>query len=177
MGYPVITRLGINQFWYKHWYSDNNKAVNIQQDKIFTDLILMYLNYGLTYYNNIFFHEYFFSKHSKKDRLLNLTHKNKYYRRYFYTNTLLTIEHTYLLRKHSGEYFPMRMWHIKYNNWLVITFNCFKPLKKKKSRKIISKEASSVSSFSNYHTTSLNRFKILYLYLKFRYAKVSNYFF
>ena len=35
MGYPVITRLGINQMWYKYWYSDKAYATNIIQDNFY----------------------------------------------------------------------------------------------------------------------------------------------
>ena len=35
MGYPVITRLGINQFWYKNWYTDSDFMLNFKQDLIF----------------------------------------------------------------------------------------------------------------------------------------------
>ena len=58
MGNPVITRLGINQFWYKHWYSDTTTSQNIKQDDSFEKLINIYLNYGLSFNTNPFIHEY-----------------------------------------------------------------------------------------------------------------------
>jgi hypothetical protein len=58
MGYPVVTRIGINQFWYHHWYSDVNYSSNLKQDNLFDKLVYMYLRYGLTLQNNPFFHEY-----------------------------------------------------------------------------------------------------------------------
>ena len=170
MGYPVITRLGLNQFWYKHWYSDKNKNENIQQDKIFTDLINLYLNYGLTYQNNIFFHEYFFSKSYKNQRLFNLKYNLKYFRHFSYFNEVVGIEHSFFIRNHLGEYFSMRKWHIKYNNWVIIIFNCFRPLKMKEKslNNLKKKEVSAVASGFKYNSFFLNRFKLLYIYIKRR---------
>ena len=50
MGYPVVTRIGLSQFWYKHWQPDltQNSKENIQQDVLFETLIEAYLNYGFT---------------------------------------------------------------------------------------------------------------------------------
>ena len=65
MGYPVVTRLGINQFWYKHWYTDSVYKQYVQQDLIFERFIMLYVNYGTTFKNNVFVHEYWYSKPSK----------------------------------------------------------------------------------------------------------------
>jgi len=170
MGYPVVTRLGVNQFWIKHWYSDTNAQENMQQDRIFEKLLLLYLNYGLSYPTNIFFHEYYFSKAHRRPGFSNAEQKNKYFRSFFYSNSLLTIEHSYLIRNRAGEYFPMRLWHVKYNSWVILAFNCFRPLKQKQSRnKFLRKRdangvAASLSKVSC--TAALKRFKILYLYTR-----------
>ena len=115
MGHPVITRLGINQFWYKHWYSDSSKQMNIKQDDAFSLLLNLYLNYGLTFKTNPFIHEYWYKKFSKKIRINEQEKKNtKFFRRFFYTNDNLSIEHSYLVRHRTAEYFPMRHWVMKY---------------------------------------------------------------
>jgi len=169
MGYPVITRLGLNQFWYRHWYSDVKFKENLNQDKIFTTLIKFYLNYGLMFSNNIFFNEYFFNNKLKNIRLSNLVSNRKFFRKYYFTNSLLGIEHSYFLRYKTGEYFPFRMWVIKYNKWIIINFNCFKPVKtKKKSNTLIKKEFSSVNPnlFDEFKKDKFIRYKILFLHLK-----------
>ena len=85
MGYPVLTRLGLNQFWYKNWYSDINFKSNFKQDKIFINLVKFYLTYGLTFISNIFFNEYFFTKNSKNIRLRTLITNNKFFRKFFFS--------------------------------------------------------------------------------------------
>jgi hypothetical protein len=173
MGYPVITRVGINQFWYKHWYSDLNRVENIKQDKIFEELLLLYLNYGISFRNNVFFHEYFFTKSSKPVRLENISHNFKYYRSFSYSNTALTIEHSFLLRIRAGEYFPLRLWHIKYNGWVLLFFNCFRPFKSKLKTfdNGVSREVSALATETSYAKRTLRRFKVLYLYMKRRFSK------
>lgn len=169
MGYPVVTRLGLNQFWYKHWYSDLNFKENLKQDRSFVSLLKFYLNYGLMFSTNIFFHEYFFNRNLKNIRLSNISTNMKFFRKFYFSNSLLGIEHSYFLRYKTGEYFPLRIWLIKYSNWIILNFNCFKPIKSKgKFKKSINKEFSAISpNFSmNYANVSFKRYKILYLFLK-----------
>lgn len=175
MGYPVLTRLGLNQFWYKNWYSDINFKSNFKQDKIFINLVKFYLTYGLTFISNIFFNEYFFTKNSKNIRLRTLITNNKFFRKFFFSNTVLGIEHSYFLRYRTGEYFPFRIWIIKYANWIIINFNCYKPIKKKLKSKIsIKKEYSSINPtlFQSNSKSQLVRYKLLSIFFK-RYLKTS----
>ena len=170
MGYPVVTRLGVNQFWIKHWYSDCNAQENMQHDKLFEKLLLLYLNYGLSYPTNIFFHDYYFSKAYRRPGFSNSEQQSKYFRRFFYSNSVLTIQHSYLIRNRAGEYFPMRLWHVKYNNWVILAFNCFRPLKQKHSERRSFKEHDAngvaVSLSPTPSDLRLRRFKILYLYTR-----------
>jgi hypothetical protein len=178
MGYPVITRLGISQFWYKNWYTDSNYMLSSKQDALFQILLKSYLSYGLTFPSNIFFNTYFFSKsirHFKENFFL----KNlKFYRRFFFSNVTLGIEHSYFLRYRTGEYFPLRLWMLRYSKWIIIFFNCFKPIKKKpKKRYRVIKEAHAVSTDLRYtHLNSrFNRFKLVYIFLKQQYFKNNRY--
>ena len=83
--------------------------MNFKQDLIFTHLFKMYLNYGLTFSNTLFMHEHFFNYKYKNIRL-NLLLKNlRYFRRFYFSNYNLGIEHSYFLRYKTGEYFPLRL--------------------------------------------------------------------
>ena len=149
----------------------------MKQDNIFEEMLIMYLNYALTFTNNVFFHDYFFSKKSKNIRLEPLKYALKHYRSFYYSNDILTIEHSFLIRISAGEYFPMRLWKIKYNGWILLLFNCFKPFKLKKFIRKGSEagEVSSVGTNLKYGKVHLTRFKILYLYLRSFYNQVLNY--
>ena len=65
----------------------------------------MYLNYGITFINNLYVHEYFFSKNYKTNRKSNIIDNLKFYRRFFFSNRILSIEHSYFLRYKTGEFF------------------------------------------------------------------------
>ena len=171
MGYPVVTRLGLNQFWYKHWYSNSNKNYffNCKQDFIFIKLFKMYLSYGLTFSNSIFFHEFFYSSKLRYLRTSVNIANLKYFRRFYFSNDNLGIEHSYLLRYKTGEYFPLRLWIIKYSNWIIICFNCFKPIKGRDNKKsLMKKEHYSLSPDLNLNKSALkfNRFKLIFIFFK-----------
>ena len=141
MGNPVITRLGINQFWYKHWYSDHKYNQSVKEDILITQFTKFYLNHGIIRDSNPFVHEYWYRKTYKKIRYHDQTYQNlKAFRRYFYTNERLGIEHSYFIRHKTGEYFPMRIWVMRYGGWLFISLHWFKPLKSKRTRSFILKK-------------------------------------
>lgn len=149
MGHPVITRLGVNQFWYKHWYSDSSTQLNLKQDDALSTLLDLYLNYGLTFKSNPFIHEYWYKKFSKKIRTHEQEKKNtKFFRRFYYTNSNLSIEHSYLIRHKTGEYFPMRHWVMKYGGWVILQVHWFKPIKTKYNKQVNRKSASFTGAVS-----------------------------
>jgi len=137
MANPTISRLGIYQFWYKHWYSDNLYATNLQYDKIIVCLVQSYLDYGLNFKSSIFMHEYWYRlKTSKVLRLQpGLTASpNRYFRKLKVKVKRKggTYEHSVWQRWQTPEYFPLRTWLFKYLNWLIISVHWYKPWKYKK---------------------------------------------
>lgn len=171
MGNPVSTRLGINQFWYKHWYSDTNRKLNFKQDSVLESFIILYLQYGTLYQSNPFLHEYWYKKNVKYTRVVLHSKTNaKAFRRFFYTNDTLAIEHSYLIRNKTPEYFPMRMWVFKYDNWIINCVNWFKPLKIKIRRKSTYRTTSYSASFAiaSPRKKLVKRLKILLTFMNTR---------
>lgn len=149
MSNPVITRLGVNQFWYNHWLSPSNYAGETTQDNLHHEFIKNYINYASNFNTNIFVHEYWYGKKLKKIRTYTVVRNSRYFRRQYYSNNTVGIEHSYLIRYTTQEYFPLRLWMLKYNNWLVISMQWFKPDKTKKTGKMLKpfrREASGVFS-------------------------------
>ena len=174
MGYPVITRLGINQFWYRHWFSVKNFKKNSKQDRLFLDLLKLYLDYGLSFSNFIFFNSYFFGNKFKRFKYNMPIYNLKFFRRYFFSNEPLGIEHSYLLRYKTGEYFPIRLWLVRYSKWVMLFFSCFKPVKSKgKHSYAKKKELHSVSTSLKWNIDFFNirRFILGYLFFKGKYVK------
>lgn len=168
MGNPVSTRLGVNQFWYKHWYSDSSRALELRQDESLETLISFYLQYGITFQTNPFIHEYWYRKNMKNIRIVVQSKLNsRFFRRYFYTNDTLSIEHSYLIRNKTPEFFPMRTWIMKYAGWVIFSVQWFKPLKIKP--KFISwcrtASYSGGVAMSSAHPRLSRRLKLVILYL------------
>lgn len=55
-----------------------------------------------------------------------------FYKRHYYTHDILGIEHTFLIRHKTGEYFPLKTWYMSYNNWIILAMHWYKPNKKKR---------------------------------------------
>ena len=163
MGNPVITRLGINQFWYKHWYSDTRYHQTIKEDATFTTFIEFYLNHGIIRKSNPFIHEYWYRRVSKKIRVHDQEYQNlQAFRRYYYTNERLGIEHSYFIRHRTGEYFPMRLWIMRYGEWLFLSAHWFKPLKSKsRFRKRAKKKFTGAIYRATTQTTSARRLNLV----------------
>jgi len=168
MSNPSITRLGINQFWYKHWISDLNYSQNLQQDKLLTLLIKLYFDYGLSHKSNIFVHEYWYKFNNSKRIKLQSEFRayNSFFRRFFYSNDVVGIEHTFLLRNKTPEYFPMNLWLFKYMNWVIISVNWFKPLKQKTQKHHSVASASAINTITKFSSPKnlKKRLKLVYLY-------------
>jgi len=166
MGNPLITRLGINQFWYKSWYSDKFFSANLHQDNLFEVLLKLYLNYGLTFSTNPFWNDYWYNKSTSKGFTPTHIKNINFFRRFFYTNDVLNIEHSYLLRNRTGEYFPLRLWLLKHNNWVILSVKWFKPQKTKNLSNFRDYSPSYVKSIhvSGRDSVGANRLKLVMLF-------------
>lgn len=162
MSNPLITRLGSNQFWYRHWYSANNYSNCLRQDSLIEKLLILYLNHGLTLTSSPFVHEHWYGRPYTKTRLSNATDYSKFFRRFFYSNTVVGVEHSYLLRNRTGEYFPMKVWLFRYVGWFVISVQWFKPVKGKR-RRVDSKRSISQISAATKRTNSPSHLRRLSL--------------
>ena len=174
MGNPISTRLGVNQFWYKHWYTDSSKSLELKQDDALEKLISFYLQYGLSFQTNPFVHEYWYRKNTKTVRVITQSRNNsRFFRRFFYTNDVLGIEHSYLIRNKTPEYFPMRTWVFKYAGWVIFSVQWFKPLKVKAKRGLTARSSSYVGAVAKPTTNSVvsKRVKLLLLFLLSTHSK------
>ena len=174
MSNPTITRLGINQFWYNHWLSNNNYSSFSNQDNINSEFIQNYINHGATINNNIFMHEYWYSKKHKQIRTLPSRSYMQFYRRHYYSNNVVGIEHSYLIRYTTGEYFPLRTWYLRYNNWVIISIQWFKPNKTNKLKKSnipLGNDVSATHANASCVTNLTMRNKLYYSYLLNTYKK------
>jgi len=176
MGNPVITRLGRSQIWYRKWYSDLPFNHTYKIVNTFEKITKNYLQYGLLFNKNLFMHNFWYKNFLFKTSLYNREDLNTstYFRRYFYSHKTLTIEHTYLLREKTPEFFPMRLYVVKYLNWLVISLQWFKPFKTSRNlRKVTDpmqfKYNTSVVSKKSSFLHKTKRFKLFFCWLSYLY--------
>lgn len=172
MGNPVITRLGRNQFWYKKWFNDWSYSHTFKIINTFENIILNYLNYGFFFTKNMFFYSYWNKNNLQLKNLHSREthHLNTYYRRYYYSHKTLSIEHTYLLRVKTPEYFPLRTYFLKYLNWLIVSVQWYKPAKssnknfffrKKNNLRLVTQTVSQKDSI--FRKSNNNRLRLLVL--------------
>ena len=164
---PIITRLGIKQFWYKHWYTDAGKTYskNLRVDTAIEKLLTIYFSYGLLYARSPLIHEYWSTNQFKSIRRDYADRCEHWYRRYFYKNSRLNVEHGYVGRIRSGEYFPLKLWAMRYNGWLILIVSWFKPAKTR-SKKLFKLDSNRVMLTTSAivglsKTKSFNRLKVL----------------
>lgn len=121
-----------------------------------TYLLLNYTLYGVNFQSNIFIHEYWYKK-NKLLRTLPTKIYMQYYKRFFYTNSTLSIEHSFLIRKKTKEFFNFRPWVFLHNNWFIVIICWYKPPKPYLSNSI--KESVSGKNISSYKARSSQNFK------------------
>lgn len=170
MSNPTITRLGKTQFWYKKYYSDFSYTSTYKKYSTFETLLNNYFTYGIFLKNNILMHKFFYKNYVNNN---NLQPKNinssLYFRKYYYAHSTLTIEHSYSLRLKTPEFFALRLYILKYNNWIVLSIQWFKPLKntiKSKNLLNIKKSRPVLTSTKINSTKKLKRTSLLILFLK-----------
>ena len=130
MSNPLVNRWGANIYWSKLWYSDQNYTTNLKQDSVFIQLLKMYFMYGLQTPVNLFLLKYWYFSKKTDEKKNHLTFTNKYYRRYSKNLTLDEKDNSYTLRLATKDIFPMKVWIFKFQNWILLNFYWFQPLKK-----------------------------------------------
>jgi hypothetical protein len=110
--------------WYKVFYSDFLYSHLYKIIKCLKTLINIYFVFGIKFNNNTLLSNFWY----KKSFLRNKT--SLYFRKHYYTHKTLAIEHAYSLRIKSQEFFPLKLYIISYDNWIITTIKWYKPLKK-----------------------------------------------
>ena len=83
------------------------KKINFLKSYTFLDNYNLVINTDFS--SSIFFHELFYNNKLKNLRTSTEVNNLKYFRRFYFSNDSLGIEHSYFLRYKTGEYFPLRL--------------------------------------------------------------------
>lgn len=182
MSNPIITRLGLTQFWYKYWYSDTKYSLNVKYDKLFTYLLHIYFTYGLDQKNNFFLNEYWYKNKWFKTRILKqkvtqnkIFTNNIFFRCKLFEDKVTSIKNNYILRNTTAEYFTLKLWVFKYNNWIIYIINWFKPQKKTKPNKYLNNLNSSnllhKKTSKNFYTKR-SKLLLIWIFKQFKLKKL-----
>ena len=125
---PSINRWGLNTLWHRFWFKDWGYSSCINQDRNITALVETYLLHGLETPNNFFSNPYWYS-----NNLVNLK-RPVYFRWILAKNKTLGFRTTYRLRVQTTDFYPMKIWILRYSRWLIINFYWFQPNKYKKRK-------------------------------------------
>lgn len=126
MSNPSINRWGVNSIWYNFWYTDSSYGRIVSQDRIFSQLINTYVQYGLSTSHSYFSNKYWFSRSQPELRA--------YYNTYFWRYTAHKVQigkKNHLMRYKRDDVFNMRTWVLRYGGWLILNLYWFRPHKKK----------------------------------------------
>lgn len=136
MSNPCLNRWGSSIYWSVFWYSDNYYAKNLQQDRIFEKLLNIYLFYGLQTKTTFFLSNYWFYSKAFSSAAVTkslITSSNNYYRWFEYFDSGLGKKLQDCLRVQTRDVYMMKLWILKFVNWIVINVYWFKPIKGKES--------------------------------------------
>ena len=161
MSNPSINRWGTSQIWYNFWYSDVSYSRLVSQDRIFTELVNVYIEYGLNSTRSFFTNWYWFS-HSKPELK---SYYNTYFWRYM-SHKIQLGKKNHLMRYKLDDVFNMRTWVLRYSDWIIINLYWFRPHKKKITQ--ISSEwcfdRDHLTTYEETRSTKLRRFRTLISY-------------
>ena len=151
MSSPLINRWGLNTYWYNMWFNDISPSDTLNQDKIFSELITSYLFYGINLPYNIFANTYWYqSQHYTLST-------QSYYRWITRRGSQFGELIRYSLRKEVDCLFPMKLWILKYDTWIIINQYWFYPLKKKS----IGKRSVYGHSFDSLHSLKAPKISLI----------------
>lgn len=104
------------------------------------ELVDTFVNYGLEPKNNIFTSSLWYTTTNKELRLNHTTYYRQYYR-FFSRRTTFTDELIdYSVRAQKIDFYMMRFWIVKYDQYLILNLYWFQPLKKRRKRFVRKKE-------------------------------------
>lgn len=172
MSNPCINRWGLTSFWQHFWYSDSRYALQLKQDKIFIELLKIYLAYGSEAPHTLFWNNYWYKTNpSPIDRKLSI--------RYRWSTVYDESSESYItyrLRLEGEEFFQTRITILRLESWLLINLYWFQPDKRRKKRLSRTKPVvyTEAATFTKTKPSSLTKVKSLVTQKQLQFATDSS---
>jgi len=136
MSHPSINRWGSNTFWKALWYSDISYSANLKQDLFFEKLVKTYLRYGIDTTPLAFVKPFWYQLNQKFITERSKRYALRYERPYTQWDKMAEEYIHAIARKGQDTFYLMRLWILKFSNWVLINLYWFQPLKKKSKRRV-----------------------------------------
>ena len=178
----MVNRWGINTFWTKLWYAEKNFASNLQQDKIFTTLLNVYLRFGLYSFRDSFYHPYWHINQYSLRPFIKSTTYLKYFRWKQFTDKQLGVDSIQRFRLETIDFFHFTTWILRFGGWVIINLYWFKPQRKKKNIIALKKGKQVYADFFPNMikrvgpATNLRRYKFLFSRVFYQNLKFNSYY-
>jgi hypothetical protein len=164
MSNPGINRWGLNLFWYRFWYADKNNSSVITQDDLINKLVLIYIQHGLIYNQNVYLNKYWWPMLRNIIQNFDESFNSKYFRTVEYKNRVIDEIRFYKLRTKVKNLYLSKIWILRYQNWLVVNCNSYQPFTKKNK---IKKTKTKAKPRSLYLTNQYSDKNKIYYRIKF----------
>lgn len=177
---PVINRWGFNQFWRTIWYNDKNYTSTLHQNHLFKKFIHLYLHYGIFHKLIVFSNRRWNPKEISNARKSLIVHNSQYFRKLLFTHPIFKEPSEYILRNKIKNIYPSRIWILCYQNWIVINFYFFQPIKRINVKEIPNYLSNNTNFFikSKQKTNQpFRRIKFTLLYLFFKKKSSFNFYY
>ena len=170
---PSINRWGLNTLWHRFWFKDWGYATTVNQDRNIALLVENYLLHGLDVPNQLFVNPYWYHQTLSKIK------RPLYFRWIMAKNKTLGFRTMYRLRVQTTDFYPMKIWILRYSRWLIVNFYWFQPNKYKRrkvKKKWTSAELTDTRRFSGQDSTLQKRVKTLLTFTIFKKILHSSYY-
>lgn len=147
---PSINRWGKNLFWFRLWYTDKNYFLNLQTDNLITNLITIYINYGVSFKLHPFLSKRFFQNLHQFTYKKFANYDLKNFRQDNFINSLSGVEEYYPIRKNQEDIYNTKIGILRFQNWLVVNSYSFKIIKLSRKKARVSRYKYLASPASNY---------------------------
>ena len=134
MSNPCLNRWGSNIYWNTVWYSDIRYSFNLKQDIIIEDLLQTYLYYGLKVQKSLFWNSYWYKTIQATPKIPTQL-SWRYYDKITHFDIITEEMVYYYLRIKQKDLFFMKLWIMKFTNWIVINWYWFQPKNRKMKTK------------------------------------------
>lgn len=125
---PIINRVGSIQPWANHYVPSKLLKFQLKLVNLTLKILKNYISYSNSFKFNIFVHNFWYKNVNFSYKLSSQNYA-QFFKRFYYSNSTLGIEHSFLIRNSTSEFFDFKPWVMQYNKWLVVIICWFKPPK------------------------------------------------